>query len=48
MLDVIVQQLLAKDPAARLQNGKQLCAALEHGAPLSLAFDPAAAIVLPR
>ena len=29
-LDVIVQQLLAKDPAARLQNGRQLLNALEQ------------------
>lgn len=30
MLDVIVQQLLAKDPAERLQSSKQLAAALEQ------------------
>jgi tRNA A-37 threonylcarbamoyl transferase component Bud32 len=30
VLDVIVQQLLAKDPAARLQNGRQLINALEQ------------------
>ncbi|MCB9574391.1 MAG: serine/threonine protein kinase, partial [Kofleriaceae bacterium] len=30
LLDTLIEQLLAKDPAHRVQSGKQLCAALEQ------------------
>jgi len=40
VLDVIIEQLLQKDPAARLATGKQLCVALENvpGFPTRRAF----------